>query len=142
MSNLKLSATVQLNFNNVEVMARVNDAVFAATKDIFAEIEATAIENVPVLAADTSERYPGELRDSIRDSIRHVVNQHEQGVKATLFTAETGSDWISKGRQLAGYGGFLELGTAKTPAQPFMWPALEEHIGELPDAVKEKLDEG
>jgi hypothetical protein len=43
MSNLRSSATVKLDFKNVETMARINDALFAATKDIFAEIEATAI---------------------------------------------------------------------------------------------------
>jgi HK97 gp10 family phage protein len=148
MSNLKLAATFKLNFNNIETMARINDAVFAATQDVFAKIEATAIENVPVLNKDTSERYPGELRDSIRDSIRHIVKQSEDGVRAKLFT-KTDAEWVTHlndeggdGRHLAGYGAFVELGTAKTPAQPFMWPAFEAHIGELPDAVKAILNDG
>jgi HK97 gp10 family phage protein len=148
MSNLKLSATYKLTFNNIETMARLNDAVFVATQEVFAKIEATAKENVPVLNKDTSERYPGELRDSIRDSIRHVVKQGEDGVRAKLFT-KTDAEWVTHsgdeggdGRHLSGYGGFVELGTAKTRAQPFMWPAFEEHIGELPDAVKAILNDG
>ena len=46
-------------------MSRVNDAVLAGTKEIFAEIVSTAVDNSPELSRTTSERYPGELRDSI-----------------------------------------------------------------------------
>jgi len=140
MAHLKFVAMVKLEFKNIETMARINDAVFAATQQVFAEIEATAIENAPVLEKATSDRDPGELRDSIRDSIRHVVNRHAQGVKAKLFTA-TDVEWMSKGKPQKGYGGFVELGTAKTPAHPFLWPAFQKHIGELSEAVRAKLND-
>lgn len=39
----------------------------------------------------------------------------------------------------SGYGGFLETGTARMPARPYMKPALDRHIGELPAGVEAKL---
>lgn len=119
---LKLAATVKLNFNAVEAMTRVNDAVMAGTREIFGEIVSTAVDNSPELTKATSERYPGELRDSISLTVRRV----KAGVKAKVFTEF--------------YGAFLELGTAKMAATPFLWPALEQHIANLGDAVKEQLD--
>jgi HK97 gp10 family phage protein len=70
-----------------------------------------------------SEREPGELRDSIETKVTKV----KAGVKARVFTAF--------------FGAFEELGTAKERPRPFLWPALEEHILELPDALKAILSE-
>lgn len=119
----KITAAVTININDGALMARLNDAVFAATEEVFADIQATAAENSPVLAKATSERYPDENRDSIQTSVEQV----DAGVEAQLFTT-------------SGYGGYLELGTSKTAAQPYLWPAVEEHIDKLPEAVKAKLD--
>ena len=92
-------------------------------EDIFAEIVFTAAENSPVLDKETSERYPGENRDSIQSRIRKI----KAGVKATVFTT-------------SGYGGYLENGTVKTAAQPYIWPAFEAHILDLPNAIKAELN--
>jgi hypothetical protein len=119
-----VSATAQLNLRTTEAMFRVNEALLAATQDVFAEIEFTAEERSPVLDKATSERYPGENRDSIRSKVTQV----KKGVKATLSTH-------------SGFGGFLELGTVKTPAQPYLYPAFEEHIYDLPAAVKDRIEE-
>lgn len=128
MSRLKasntVSATTTLNLRTAEAMFKVNDALFAVTQDIFAEINFTAAERAPVLPKATSEREPGELRDSIRNHVRQV----KKGVKATLTTN-------------CGYGAWVELGTAKAPAESYLWPAFEEHIGKLPEATKERLEE-
>jgi HK97 gp10 family phage protein len=123
-----ISATFGLNLHTTEAMANVGDALFAATQDIFAEITFTAAELSPVLDKATSERFPGENRESLRDSIRHTVTQHAEGVRAKVFTT-------------SGYGGWLELGTVKTRAQPYIFPAFEQHIGKLPEATKERLEE-
>jgi hypothetical protein len=119
-----ISATAQLNLRTTKAMFFVNEALEAATQDIFAEITFTAAENSPVLDKATSERYPGENRDSIASKVTQV----KKGVKATVTTH-------------SGFGGWLELGTKKTAAQPYLFPAFEEHIGALPEAVKERLED-
>jgi hypothetical protein len=127
-SSNTVSATATLNLQTTEAMFKLSDALFAATQDVFAEITYAAAENSPVLDKATSERFPGENRESLRDTVRHAVTQHAEGVRARVFTT-------------SGFGGWLELGTKKTRAQPYIWPAFEEHIGQLPAAVRERLEE-
>jgi hypothetical protein len=119
-----VSARVTLNLRSTEALFRVNDALLAATQDVFAEIVFAAAENSPVLDKATSERYPGENRESINSHVTAV----KKGVKAKLFTT-------------SGFGGFIELGTKKMKAEPYLYPAFEEHIVTLPDAVKARLEE-
>ncbi len=119
-----VSATAAINLKSTEAMYYMNDALFAATEDVFAEITYAAAERSPVLAVATKERYPGENRESIDSRVTRV----QKGVKARLFTK-------------SGYGGFLELGTVKMAAQPYLFPAFEEHISQLPEAVKGRLEE-
>ena len=109
-----VSATVSMNFKSAEASFKMNEALFAATQDVFAEIQFTAAENSPVLDKATAERYPGENRDSIDSRVTQV----KAGVRGRIFTT-------------SGFGGFLELGTKKTRAQPYIFPAFEEHIPEL-----------
>jgi hypothetical protein len=121
-----ISATATLHLDTTEMLAKVNGALLEATQDVFTEIEFSAAERSPVLAEATSARTPGENRDSIREKVRSAVSQHAEGVRARVFTT-------------SGFGGYVELGTKKTRAQPYIYPAFEEHIGDLPDVVKEKL---
>ena len=39
----------------------------------------------------------------------------------------------------SGYGGFLETGTVKMAARPYMKPALDRHIGKLDGLVRKEL---
>ena len=39
----------------------------------------------------------------------------------------------------SGYGGYLETGTVKMPARPYMKPALDRHVGEFSGLVEAKL---
>lgn len=119
-----VSAVVTLNINSVKAMFFVNEALLAATHDVFAEITTSARERSPLLDKATTERYPGENRDSIRSSVRKT----KKGVSGRIWTT-------------SGFGGWLEIGTKKTPAQPYIYPAFSEHIGELPAALRERLEE-
>lgn len=53
-----------------------------------------------------------------RQSIDVSVEMTPEGPKAELFTQ-------------SGYGGYLETGTAKMRAQPYLWPALMKYISKL-----------
>lgn len=39
----------------------------------------------------------------------------------------------------SGYGGYLEVGTVKMPARPYMVPAVEQNRGAIARAVKRRL---
>src|ERR1035437_418336 len=118
-----VSATASLNLHTVEASYFVNEALFEATQEIigFDTVE-TAKELCPVLDKATKERWPGENRDTIDAHVR----RDKKGVRASVTTK-------------SGYGGFLELGTKNMPAEPYLWPAFEQNIQRLPDAVKEAL---
>jgi len=119
-------AEVALNLHTTEALFYVNEALFEATQEVIGfETVATAQANAPVLSHATRERRPGELRDSI-DAKVHRRSGKRSGVTATITTS-------------CGYGGFVELGTRKTPKQPFIWPAFEQNIERLPEVVRENL---
>lgn len=113
-----------MNLRTTEAMFFMKDALEAATEEVFSEIHFAAAEASPVLDKATSERQPGENRESIR----HNVTQVKAGVKARVYTT-------------SGFGGFVELGTKKMPAQPYLYPSFESNIGQLPDVVRERLEE-
>jgi HK97 gp10 family phage protein len=62
-----------------------------------------------------------------RRSIDYEVEIRPDGVYVKLFTQ-------------SGYGGYLELGTFKMPAQPYLWPAFIEFIEKVAVRAKEKID--
>lgn len=119
----RVSATAKLNLRTTEALAFVQESLYEAMQEVVViDIVSTAKELSPVLAVPTKERYPGENRDSIDSHVRHS----KKGVSATVFTG-------------SGYGGFLELGTAKMTARPYIYPAFEIHIGKLPSLTKEAI---
>jgi HK97 gp10 family phage protein len=61
-----------------------------------------------------------------RRSIDTETSDTAEGPKSTLFTQ-------------SGYGGYLEVGTSKMPAQPYLYPAFIEHVDKIPERVKEKI---
>jgi hypothetical protein len=83
-----VSASVELNLQTTKAAFYVNDALFAATQDVFAEIAFSAAERSPVLDKATSERYPGENRESIASNVTQV----KQGVKARVTTHSVSVD--------------------------------------------------
>lgn len=120
-----VSATAELNLHTAEALFYVKEALFEATEEVVGfDVVAMAKEICPVLPKPTSERIPGELRDSIDARIR----RDKKGVRARVTTA-------------SGYGGFVELGTRNMTREPYLWPAFEANISKLPAAVKERLTE-
>jgi hypothetical protein len=63
-----------------------------------------------------------------RNSIDTETSDTPEGPKATLFTQ-------------SGHGGYLEVGTSKMRAQPYLYPAFIEHVDKIPERVKEKIAE-
>jgi HK97 gp10 family phage protein len=123
-------ATIRPRF--VPALKNTKAAILEATQELFdQEIVPTAKELSPVTAegyaknVEEKKKHPSGTGTN-RRSIDSAVQDTENGPQATLFTQ-------------SGYGGYLELGTSKMRAQPYLNPALELHIGKLIGKVREKL---
>lgn len=123
-SSNAVSATASLNLHTTEALYFVKEALFDACQEVIA-VDAVegAKELAPVLPKATTERTPGELRDSIDATVRH----DKKGVRARITTS-------------CGFGGYVELGTQKAQAEPYIYPAFETNIQKLPQAVKDNLE--
>lgn len=127
-----IHAVVGLNLRTGDALLSVKAGVLSATQDLFdEEIVPTAKELSPVTAEGyqrnvaEKKKHPSGTGTN-RRSIDSTVTETAEGVQAQLFTQ-------------SGYGGYLELGTSKMRAQPYLNPAFEMHIGKLSEKVKEKL---
>ena len=61
-----------------------------------------------------------------RRSIDATVEDTPEGPSAQLFTQ-------------SGYGGYLELGTSRMIARPYLWPAFSKFIGKVGEIIAGKL---
>lgn len=85
-------------------------------------IEGYAIDRCPV-GTEESTHIAGYKGGSLRSTIRH-----EQEDDRTMVVGAGGIKGIYR---FVDYAPFVELGTVKMKAQPFMRPAVEEHKDEL-----------
>lgn len=128
------NAYVQVTLRTDATRVRLKRAVFNATQKVFElDTKKLAKELSPV-----SPTYPsipasrGEKRidhGTNRNSIDTAVEQTPEGVRAAIFTE-------------SGHGGYLELGTRKMPARPYLGPAVQQTVGKIPLEVKEELANG
>src|SRR5579862_1364030 len=134
---MAIHAVASLNLRpNVKLDTRA--AILSATQDLFEEEIVPAAKDLsPVteegyqrnLALEAEHKLGGRRAmgaGTNRRSIDSEVTDTDDGPQAQLFTQ-------------SGYGCYLEVGTSKMRAQPYLYPAFEEHIGKLPERVKEKL---
>jgi hypothetical protein len=135
---MAIHAIVNLNLRTGDALLSVRTAILSATQDLFdEEIVPTAKELSPVTPEGYARNEELKAEHKLggrrvggtgtnRRSIDAVVTDTPEGPKAELFTQ-------------SGYGGYLELGTSKMRAQPYLNPAFEMHIGKLPEKVKDKI---
>lgn len=135
---MAIHAVANLNLHVLPVLTSTKNAIQEATEELFEfEIVPTAKQLSPVtpsgyqrnLALKAEHKLGGRRATGTgnnRRSIDSAVSATPEGVQAVLFTQ-------------SGYGAYLELGTSRMAAQPYLNPALEQHIGKLPNMVKEKL---
>lgn len=127
-----------LNLRTVPALAETKAAILTAVKELFElDITPQAKENSPVTAEGLARNLALQAQHKLggrrvggtgtnRRSIDNVVTETDQGVMTELFTQ-------------SGYGGYLEVGTSKMRAQPYLYPAFEQHIGKLPGLIKGKI---
>lgn len=118
---------------------------------------AVLIQNLPALRRDfaqlTERMQRGVLRDAMRSAARPVVASakakvpvrtgalkrsisHRVSVKRSSAEATIGFD-----RKIF-YGRFIELGTSKMSAKPFLRPALDESEQKIADAFVAAINRG
>ncbi len=127
----------QIVFNSriPQAKATLTESIREAVQTVFAtKIHPQAVENSPVTPEGAEfnlakgKKPPFILGTGTnRRSIDFTVEANEQGVKAALFTQ-------------SGYGGYLETGTSKMRAQPYLYPAFIEHAEEIGPAIKVKIE--
>lgn len=137
---MSVHAEITMNLRIPAALQKMRGAILSATQDLFEEeIVPMAKELSPVTEAgyqrNLALKEEGKLggrpmggTGTNRRSIDSAVTDTPEGPQAQLFTT-------------SGYGGYLEVGTSKMPAQPYLNPAFDAHIGELPQRVKEKIGE-
>ncbi|NYT76552.1 HK97 gp10 family phage protein [Alcaligenaceae bacterium] len=110
-------------------------------------IKKEAKKLVPVLAVDTITRNPGTIKKNIRSK---AVKKKDGTFEARVWVKGLGAKKISAFKASTGnaakdnpddpfYWHFVEFGTAKAPAQPFMRPAFEQQKVVAAEKIKSNL---
>lgn len=101
-------------------LKRISDGIKPALKDAMEEsLEIGETISTSVVPVKTG---------ALRDSIRHEVNETENGVEGIL-SANTD------------YAKVVEFGTSTRPEKPYLRPGSEAAFEALHNKIKEKLDE-
>jgi len=107
---MKITMKVTSTVDAKAVKDKVNKAAENALKEVVVKIAAEAKHDTPWLTGNNSQSIDFEAK----------------GLTGSVYST-------------SGYGGFLETGTARMPARPYMKPALDRHIGGLQGQVEAKL---
>ncbi|KKM74968.1 hypothetical protein LCGC14_1395070 [marine sediment metagenome] len=107
---------VQFKFRpNPAAIAKLNGALFRA-------LDETLDIDIQTEAKDRSPYITGMNRRSIGIEVEEVGGR----VEGSIFTQ-------------SGYGGYLEIGTSKMAAQPYLWPAVESHAPKIFERMRRFL---
>ncbi len=114
----KITVKWKVNLRTKEAEAEVIKASAQGLRDVVVDIANDAIQGSPVLTGNN------------RRSIKFEVGPGGEVAKKELEGAVYST---------SGYGGYLETGTVKMAAQPYMKPALDKHAKDLPKQIKAHL---
>ncbi len=134
---MKLNVRVILNLQTDKVISLAEKAGRLGVRDI-----------VVAIARDTIHPPSPVLTGHNRRSMAYIV---EGLTKHAMGTENAGEprfiDWTPDVGHLqgavystSGYGGWLEVGTAKMSKRPYIKPAFDRHIGDLPGNIKRHFD--
>lgn len=115
-------ATISFTGPNGEVMV-ATDNTEQVTQGIKAAIN-VALEKIGLLAEGYAQMKCPVDTDNLRASITHVVSEGEKAV------------YIGTNVEYAPY---VELGTSKQKAQPYLRPAATEHVNQYRQVLKNTL---
>jgi HK97 gp10 family phage protein len=95
------------------------------------------IQNLTAVVPQTTR----ERLERVRDRAKELAPVKTGFLRDSIEVVMTG---VSNGSVVAQkeYAPYVELGTSRAPAQPFLLPALEEEKGNLPDAILHAIIDG
>jgi len=104
-----------LNLRTAEAQAELSGIIFESQQETFEKDILVEAENLSPVRTGTNVA-----------SIQTTTELTEQGPKSELFTTD-------------GYGGFLEVGTKKMAARPYLYPAFLHGIINFPQRIYRRL---
>lgn len=103
-----------LNLRTDEAKAEVHQNIFSAFQEVFElDIKPEAVRNSPKRTGTNARSIDTEVVGSAT------------GVKGSIYTQ-------------SGYGGYVEVGTGRMAAQPYIYPAFIKFQQTLTDLIREK----
>jgi len=109
---MKLNVRIDLNLKIPEATEKVAKAAREAMKDTVVDVTADAVKGSPVLTGNNRRSLVGETDN--------------RKVEGKVFSS-------------SGYGGFLETGTSKRAATPYIKPAADKHVPNFPKRMEAHL---
>jgi len=115
------------------------------------------IQNLPALQRDfanlTAKMQRGVLRDALRAAARPVVasakskvpvrtGKLQRGIQQRVSVRSGSAEAIIGFDRKQFYGRFIELGTSKMSAKPFLRPALDESQNQIEQAFAAAVERG
>lgn len=120
---MKLNIKISLNLKDKEVMKTVTEAGKLAMRDTVSDVLNDSVKGSPVLTGNN------------RRSLTMEVSGFPGGGEGMVDQSKLEGAVYST----SGYGGFLEVGTRRTGARPYIKPAAQKHVPEFPKHLKEHL---
>jgi len=116
---MKLSMSVTSNLKTKEAKDILGKATRLAMRDTVVEIANDSMRNTPKLTGHNMRSIAGEVSG---------MGTVQQGADAEPGKIVDDSKMEGAVYSTSGYGGYLETGTARMDARPYMNPAKEKHF--------------
>lgn len=94
-----------------------------------------------VIRKDAASRVPVDTRRLKKAIYKKQIREKSNNVQQTFFVGARNGKKYRKADKDAYYWRFLEFGTSKLPARPFLRPAFDTKKSEAVDAMARKLKE-
>ena len=121
----------QIETNNInEILKEVTDKKEIILEIVGGKIEGYAIELCPV-GTEESTGIKGYLGGSLRSTIRHEMEDEN-----TMAVKAGGMRGIYRD---VDYAVYVEMGTSKMKPQPYLQPAIEDHLSEYQGIIESEL---
>ena len=116
---MKMSTSIELNLRTEEVNKEVTEANKLAMRDTVVQVTGDAVRWSPWITANNRRSIVGEA------SSMGMVASGGAGEKERLVDDSKIEGAVYS---TSGYGGYLEVGTSKMPAQPYIKPAMDKNF--------------
>jgi len=116
---MKMTSTIELNLKADEVNKQVTEANKLAMRDTVVEVTHDAVQLSPWLTGNNRRSMTGEA-----SGMGMVASGGEGQPERIVDDSKIEGAVYST----SGYGGFLEVGTSKMPARPYIKPSLDKNF--------------